>query len=944
MTELRPLQIDTLSLEVYEGSSDEEQDDGDDDDDDDESLTGSGFVEVPNNLENCLELNRAYREILTEAIGQLTVTLENNRQLQRELPKQLAERMNRPTMPTHRKNWHHGLVFHHPYFRDINGMRPPPNQDEVTKRQNREQDPYLDIAVRWSTEEIRMLVNGVRNSLLQQLIESLMDRKEAMAQRLLAADERGDDMISEKVSKEELTERIRVIDGEIEQAKAFELRQLLNVSTRPVDWLRISAVDMGGMRSAFSCEMNWKHLHDDELNRGPWTSAEDDRLRKIAAKWQERCWDEVSLELRSGRSAFQCARRYWGHLVHRYRHGSFTREEDDLLIRLVEACSNGDSIPWAQVAHFMGDRSMKQLINRYDRSVAPHRRLGRWTPEEDLMLLAAVHICKANWRKVAEMLPGRRSAQCKERYTVRYGQHQVFGQFTPEEDRLLLEAVQKYGKKNWTKVAQEMQTRSANSVMLRHRRLRRILGVADPQPEDLVRLPPADPSKPTTTRRTTSLDRRRQLTNIICQRVASQQRRTMLSSLAMGKEDLEREECMRLYEQLMRRHRQRRQYSATKQAHMLNRAIARYARIPSKAPRKPNLAVYEKEEWAAVANVLHDIHGLPRDEPTVELRTPANVPVFERFFREKMLGVPAEDNAAGSEGLMPFLPPTELTASTLARLVDRFAGGDLSNLSANDDTPPPCPELASALDAPDATAIRCHSCTSMPGVQDESCLQCRDLRRFRSQFETLQARFLSYFFWPALLSSEELTNIAPVYPTIKRQKRKYQRKRPRRRVWVSERWAQIRMQQAEEEAAATGGSGGGDELADGTVPEDDPMEDDGVPDDSVAGGVGCAAVAGACGKVNELADDSVPDGAPGCIMKDDGELADDSAAGSSAPNCALEGDKVAGGSVASGTVDEDTAEAVADVGDKSGPLLQEACPERQSQTPLRLAPPRRKRR
>ncbi|CAN8028505.1 unnamed protein product, partial [Ixodes persulcatus] len=320
------------------------------------------------------------------------------------------------------------------------------------------------------------------------------------------------------------------------------------------------------------------------------------------------------------------------------------------------------------------------------------------------------------------------------------------------------------------------------------------------------------------------------------------------------------------------------------------------------------------------------IHGLPRSEPTVELRTPANVPIFERFFREKMLGVPAEDNAAGSEGLMPFLPPTELTASTLARLVDRFAGGDLSNLSANDDTPLPCPELASALDAPDAAAIRCHSCTSMPGVRDESCLQCRDLRRFRSQFETLQARFLSYFFWPALLSSEELTNIAPVYPTIKRQKRKYQRKRPRRRVWVSERWAQIRMQQAEEEAAASGGSGGGDESAGGAVPEDDAMEDDGVPDDPVAGGVGCAAAAGACGKGNELTDDSVADGTLGCITKDDGKLVDDSAAGSAAPDRAFEGDKVADDSVANGTVDEYTAEALADVGDEPGPLLRVVCP------------------
>lgn len=55
----------------------------------------------------------------------------------------------------------------------------------------------------------------------------------------------------------------------------------------------------------------------------------------------------------------------------------------------------------------MGDRSMKQLMNRYERSIAPHRRLGRWTPEEDLMLLAAVHICKANWKKASRPSSGR---------------------------------------------------------------------------------------------------------------------------------------------------------------------------------------------------------------------------------------------------------------------------------------------------------------------------------------------------------------------------------------------------------------------------------------------------------------------------------------------------------------------------------------------------------
>ncbi|CAN8004661.1 unnamed protein product [Ixodes hexagonus] len=838
MAELRPLQIDTFGFDAYEDTNDGEQDDEDgdddeyeegDDDEDGDSVTGSGFAEVPNDLQTCRALNQAYQDIIKEAVTQLTVMLENNRQLQRELPKQLAERVNRPTMPKYRKNWHHGLVFHYPYFRDINGIRAPPNEDEVAKRRNREQDPYLECLVRWTTEEVRLLVNGVRNNLLQQLVGPLMDKKEALAQRLLT---------SEKVDKAELTRQIRAIDAEIEQAQAFDLRELMSRSTRSVDWLRISAVDMDGTRSAFSCEMNWKHLHDDALNRGAWTSSEDDRLFKLAAKWNERNWEDVAKELRSGRSAFQCARRYWGHLVNRYQSGFFTHQEDEKLKNLVELCSGGDSaIPWAQVSYFMENRSMKQLVNRFERSIAPSRRLGKWTPEEDIMLLAAVHLRKNDWKKascqctnhhlqVAEMLPGRNTIQCKERYRVRYEQHKVFGNYTQEEDRRLLEAVEKHGK-NWSKVSKELQTRSKNSAMLRHRRLESILGLENPAPSDLAKLAPAEPAKSPKFRRRTGLDRRKQLINTICQRVASQRQRNIVSSLAMG--NVEKEQCLKLYEQLLKKYQSHSQYSAKKRAHALNHAIASYAQCPRKVRGPPNLAVYENEEWTAVSNVLHDMHGFPRPEPTLHLKKPANVPGFESFFREKVLAVSADDNVGSDGGLMPFLPPTELTASALARLVDRFADGDLNNLVADDEEPPPCPELASALDAPDVSAVRCNSCKSMPRVQDDSCMQCCDLRQFRSQFETLQSRFLSYFFWPALLDSEKLTNIAPVYKTVKRPKKSYERKRPKRRTWVKKRWDEVRLQKAEEEAAAAASASG-----EGNTLESDSVAGNGMTEDATA--------------------------------------------------------------------------------------------------------------
>ncbi|KAH7978109.1 hypothetical protein HPB49_004489 [Dermacentor silvarum] len=91
----------------------------------------------------------------------------------------------------------------------------------------------------------------------------------------------------------------------------------------------------------------------------------------------------------------------------------------------------------------MGSRSKKQVMNRYNRSLHPGLRRGRWTAQEDVMLLIAV----------ASMLPGRTGGQCRYRYKDNFEQQIVSGPYTPDEDYSLLELVQKHGVGHWSKSA-----------------------------------------------------------------------------------------------------------------------------------------------------------------------------------------------------------------------------------------------------------------------------------------------------------------------------------------------------------------------------------------------------------------------------------------------------------------------------------------------------------
>ncbi|KAK8001142.1 hypothetical protein PG991_013364 [Apiospora marii] len=124
------------------------------------------------------------------------------------------------------------------------------------------------------------------------------------------------------------------------------------------DWSRIAEGVPG--RSNKDCRKRWVNKVCGGLNKGPWSREEDQRLRK-AMEVHGSKWTRVSEEVAS-RSADQCAKRWQQSLDPNIKHGNWTEEEDDRLLRAVEKYGR----QWKQIQEsYYKSRSRNDLKNRY---------------------------------------------------------------------------------------------------------------------------------------------------------------------------------------------------------------------------------------------------------------------------------------------------------------------------------------------------------------------------------------------------------------------------------------------------------------------------------------------------------------------------------------------------------------------------------------------------
>jgi len=88
---------------------------------------------------------------------------------------------------------------------------------------------------------------------------------------------------------------------------------------------------------------------------------------------------------------------------------------------------------------------------------------GSWTPEEDSILRDKRIKFGRKWAKIASYLPGRQGKQCRERYVNHLDPNLKKGEWTDDEEAILIALHEHHGNR-WANIAKQLPGRSDNDI------------------------------------------------------------------------------------------------------------------------------------------------------------------------------------------------------------------------------------------------------------------------------------------------------------------------------------------------------------------------------------------------------------------------------------------------------------------------------------------------
>ncbi|KAF8592553.1 hypothetical protein K439DRAFT_1323701, partial [Ramaria rubella] len=206
-------------------------------------------------------------------------------------------------------------------------------------------------------------------------------------------------------------------------------------------------------RTAQECLVRWLGAQHPRFNTDPWKEDEESCLHELVESKRESGpidWEDIAKLLNTNRTALDCIKRYQASVRPTFR---WTSTLDKKLLEAVEKYGSSN---WGLVAPAVSPQmSSNQCQIRYERTLNPGIKRGKFTAKEDELLMKAVEIHGSDWVKVAQAVPGRTNTQCRGRYMHHLTDGIIKAPWEHEEDNRLRAAVGKYGNK-WNKVREEM--------------------------------------------------------------------------------------------------------------------------------------------------------------------------------------------------------------------------------------------------------------------------------------------------------------------------------------------------------------------------------------------------------------------------------------------------------------------------------------------------------
>ena len=152
----------------------------------------------------------------------------------------------------------------------------------------------------------------------------------------------------------------------------------------------------------------------------------------------------------------------------------WTREEDEKLRRLVAHWGDqrGKNSHWDQISAQFENRTNKDCRKRWFHSLDPTLKRGRWTEDEDRVLLEAFEKMGSVWNKIAQLIPGRTDDQCSKRYNdvLDPSVRDRLREWTKEEDGTLKQLVETHGTQ-WRIISKYMEGRTGLTCRNRWRKI-----------------------------------------------------------------------------------------------------------------------------------------------------------------------------------------------------------------------------------------------------------------------------------------------------------------------------------------------------------------------------------------------------------------------------------------------------------------------------------------